>query len=75
MSRRPYPDRNKALHQLWRHGPRRPAAANVMVTLASDASPFLTAVRQAQANLVFDWHPDLQEINGTLDNLYPEMNE
>jgi predicted RNA methylase len=73
MNRRPYPDRKRALHQLWRHRQNGPAAADVVVTLAIGTGPFVSAVQQAQASLVFAWHPDLQAMDGVLDNLYPEM--
>ncbi|MBV6697454.1 hypothetical protein KV557_09990 [Kitasatospora aureofaciens] len=75
MSHRPFPDRNRALHQLWRHRPNRAATAGITVSLETDVSPFLAAIQQVQADMMFGWHPDLQEADGTLDNLYPEMNE
>lgn len=69
MSHRPYPKRDRALHQVWRG---RVAPAPVVVTLTVDVAPALAAFRQAHASLVFGWHRDLRTLDETLDNLYPE---
>lgn len=42
----------------------------VTIEITADTSQFTEALHQAQASTLFALHPELGDLNGSLDNLY-----